>query len=73
MPSARFYPDFMALLDDGRILAVEYKGKAWAELQKEQDKNTIGESWAEASDKKCLFVMPVASDFEAIGRTIEGG
>ncbi len=70
LPSARFYPDFMALLDDGRILAVEYKGKAWAELQKEQDKKTIGETWAEASGGTCLFAMPVAGEFTVVSEAI---
>lgn len=36
-------------------MAIEYKGKAWAELQKKQDKKTIGETWADASGGSCLF------------------
>lgn len=68
----KFYPDFVVRLKDGRTLVVEYKGKTWAELQKERDKEIIGRTWAEASGGSCLFVMPVARDFAAVDREIEG-
>jgi len=48
LSGARFYPDFVALLTDGRILVVEYKG---AHLAEEADeKRMVGQLWAEASD-----------------------
>ena len=58
-------------LKDGRALVVEYKGKAFAELNTEKDKKIVGETWADASDGQCLFVMPVARDFAAIDRVID--
>jgi len=67
----KFYPDFIVRLKDGRTLIVEYKGKTWAELQSEKDKKIVGDTWADASGRTCLFVMPVARDFAAINRAIE--
>lgn len=68
LPSGRFYPDFMALLMDGRVMAVEYKGAFLEDAA--QDKRKIGELWADASEGKCLFAMPVERDFAEIDRTI---
>lgn len=67
----KFYPDFVVRLKDGRTLVVEYKGGFLAERQSEQDKKIVGETWAEASCGRCLFVMPVSRDFAAIDRVIE--
>lgn len=67
----KFFPDFVARLKDGRILVVEYKGKTFAQLNSEKDKEIVGKTWADASEGKCLFVMPVARDFAAIDRVIE--
>jgi len=71
LPSGRFYPDFVAMLHDGRILVVEYKGAHLYEAEK--NKCLIGEVWAEASGGKCLFCMPTGRDFGLIERTIRGG
>ena len=68
LPHAKFYPDFVAMLTDGRILVVEYKGAFLYE--KEKVKRQIGELWAEASDGQCLFCMPTDRDFALIDRTI---
>ena len=64
LPSGRFYPDFVAMLTDGRILVVEYKGKHLAEEAKE--KRVIGELWAEASGEQCLFAMPTDKGFAGL-------
>lgn len=64
LSGARFYPDFVAMLTDGRILVVEYKGKHLAEEAKE--KRMVGELWAEASGGQCLFAMPTGQDFSGI-------
>lgn len=64
LSGARFYPDFVAMLTDGRILVVEYKGKHLAEDAKE--KQMIGDLWAEASGGDCLFSMPIDNDFSAL-------
>jgi type III restriction enzyme len=53
----RFYPDFVAKLQDGRVLVVEYKGAHLADTQDTQEKRNIGELWADKSAGKGLFVM----------------
>ena len=59
LPTAagRFYPDFVALLEDGRLLVVEYKGAHLAEGPETDEKRTIGELWERESGGRCLFVM----------------
>lgn len=68
LPHQKFYPDFVAMLTDGRILVVEYKGGHL--YDSETDKRRIGDVWADASDGKCLFCMPTNRDFALIDRTI---
>jgi type III restriction enzyme len=59
-----FYPDFVCLLKDGRILVVEYKGDhLWDDTQEKRD---VGAVWESRSDGKCIFVMPRAGDMEAL-------
>ena len=55
--AGRFYPDFVARLDDGRLLVVEYKGAHIAEGADTAEKRTIGALWQRASRGRCLFVM----------------
>ncbi len=60
----RFYPDFICKLEDGRILAVEYKGKdRWIGAKDDRD---IGDLWEELSGGKCLFVMATDKDWKVI-------
>ncbi len=54
----RFYPDFVCLMQDGRILVIEYKNKRDWELADNKEKREIGELWERRSDGKCIFVMP---------------
>ena len=61
-----FYPDFICQLDDGRILAVEYKGRHLYESADSQEKRAVGEVWASRSNGRCLFVMPTEGDFSPI-------
>ena len=69
LPHAKFYPDFVAMLKDGRLLVVEYKG---AHLyQGEADKRHIGYAWAAATSGKGLFCMPTDRKFEEIDDTVE--
>ncbi|MGV6838722.1 MAG: DEAD/DEAH box helicase [Planktomarina sp.] len=68
LPTGKFYPDFVAMLDDGRILVVEYKGAHLYE--QEAPKRQIGDVWAEASNGQCLFCMPTARDFLVIDKSI---
>ncbi len=65
LPTAtdKFYPDFVALLDDDRLLVVEYKG----DLSKESDnreKTAVGHLWESRSGGKCLFRFVTRNDFE---------
>lgn len=53
----RFYPDFVALLNDGRIVVIEYKGAHLADTGDTKEKRNIGELWAAKSEGKGLFLM----------------
>ena len=57
-----FYPDFVAELHDGRILVVEYKGEPYKTNDDSRQKRQVGEQWARASQKRCLFLFAVADD-----------
>jgi len=64
-----FYPDFMCKLVDGRVLAIEYKGKhLWTDAE---DKRVIGAVWASRSKGCCLFAMPTDGDFSILLRTVK--
>ena len=57
LPTAtdKFYPDFVAVLDNGRLLVVEYKGAHIAEGSDTAEKRAIGELWQRKSGGKGLF------------------
>ena len=59
LPTAtdKFYPDFVALLIDGRYLVVEYKGAHIAEGSDTAEKRTVGELWERRSDGKGMFLV----------------
>jgi type III restriction enzyme len=65
-----FYPDFVAELNDGRILVVEYKGEMLEDYHGTLEKQNIGQLWEEKSDGKGLFLMAVAKD--EMGRDVMG-
>ncbi len=52
-----FYPDFVALLEDGRVMVVEYKGAHLSEKTSEKQKASIGALWEVRSHGKALFLM----------------
>jgi len=56
----KFYPDFVAQLDDGRILVVEYKGEHLKNSPDTVEKTAIGRTWANASGN--LFLMAFKQD-----------
>jgi type III restriction enzyme len=60
--SDRFYPDFVAELQDGRILVVEYKGDAYVTNDDSKEKKALGELWASKSGGKGLFLMAEKRD-----------
>ena len=64
-----FYPDFICKLVDGRVLAIEYKGKhLWTDAE---DKRVIGAVWASRSKGHCLFVMPTDGDFSVLSQAVK--
>jgi type III restriction enzyme len=63
-----FYPDFVALLQDGRTLVVEYKGKPYETNDDSKEKINIGELWEKKSKGKGLFLFAVKQD--AKGRDV---
>lgn len=64
----RFYPDFVAELDDGRMMVIEYKGADRATNEDTREKNDIGKVWAAASNGRCLFGM--ITDAKQAGRSV---
>jgi len=67
----RFYPDFICLLEDGRVLVVEYKSSKDWDLPDSQEKRQIGELWERRSNGKGLFIMPRGKDWQAIREKIK--
>lgn len=59
----RFFPDFIAELQDGRIAIVEYKGPHLAQDPKELHKEAVGKLWEERSAGLCVFVRVVGRDW----------
>ena len=59
LAKAKFYPDFVAELTDGRILALEHKGKIYATNDDSKEKCNVGDLWEAKSDGKALFLMTV--------------
>jgi type III restriction enzyme len=54
-----FYPDFVAQLNDVRLLVVEYKGDDRSTNDDSKEKANIGEIWARLSEGKALFLLAV--------------
>lgn len=63
-----FYPDFVAELDDGRVLVVEYKGEPYKTNDDSKEKLQVGHQWEKSSNGRCLFLFAVESD--AAGRDV---
>lgn len=57
-----FYPDFVAELTDGRLLAVEYKGEPYKTNDDSREKQQVGHQWEQSSDGRCLFLFAVERD-----------
>lgn len=55
-----FYPDFVAELQDGRSLVVEYKGAYLETADDAREKEVVGKVWAAKSGN--LFLMALAQD-----------
>ena len=59
LPTAtdKFYPDFVAQLQDGRLLVAEYKGERDINSDDTREKRTIGELWERHSGGDGLFIV----------------
>lgn len=70
LPTAtdNFYPDFVALLEDGRLLVVEYKGEHLADGLDAKEKRDVGLLWEHGSKGRGLFLM--AEDRDRAGRGV---
>lgn len=53
----KFYPDFVAMLNDGRILVVEYKGAHLIDSADTREKKQIGDLWQAKSGGNALFII----------------
>jgi type III restriction enzyme len=51
-----FYPDFVAELNDGRLLAVEYKGDGYATNDDSREKRLVGERWQQTTGQGFVMV-----------------
>lgn len=63
--SDRFYPDFLIGLENGGIVAVEYKGGHLASSDDSSEKKRIGELWERRSGN-CAFAWVEQRDWSAI-------
>ena len=59
LPTAtdKFYPDFVAQLEDDRLLVAEYKGARDIKSDDTREKRTIGELWERRSGGTGLFIV----------------
>ena len=57
-----FYPDFVAELLDGTVLAVEYKGEPYKTNDDSREKIQVGDRWEQSSGGRCLFLFAVQRD-----------
>jgi type III restriction enzyme len=55
--AGRFYPDFVAELNDGRVFVAEYKGEHLRRVPAEIEKAEVGRLWAERSRGTAAFAM----------------
>lgn len=64
--SDRFYPDFLIRLDNGGIVAAEYKGAHLATGRDAGEKKRIGELWERRSSGRCTFAWVENQSWAAI-------
>lgn len=57
-----FYPDFVAELEDGRVLVIEYKGEHLATADDAREKRQVGNQWEKSSSGRCLFLFALDDD-----------
>lgn len=60
MSDGYFYPDFVVMLSDGRVLVIEVKGSHIASNDDTKEKVSIGQLWAKTTGN--LFLLAVKED-----------
>lgn len=68
--SDRFYPDFLIGLENGGIVAVEYKGSHLADSRDSTEKKQLGELW-ERRGKNCAFAWVENRNWSAIRDAVD--
>jgi type III restriction enzyme len=69
-----FYPDFVAMLKDGRIAVIEYKGAVYRTNDDSKEKELIGRLWAARSGGRCVFELVGRDDMhERIENSLSTG
>jgi len=64
------YPDFLCKLNDGTVLALEYKeSQGWTDAEDDRD---IGNLWAQLSNGSCKFAMVRTSNGKSWKRCCDG-
>ena len=73
LPTAtdRFYPDFAAALEDGRLLVVEYKGEHIATADDAREKRVIGDLWEKTGGGLFLMVEKEKDGKDARAQLLE--
>lgn len=66
----KFYPDFVALMKDGRAWAIEYKGAHLLTNDDTKEKKRVGELWQARSKGQCLFNLVSETDYAARLRAV---
>jgi type III restriction enzyme len=67
--SDKFYPDFLIGLENGGIIAVEYKGSHISDNADSREKKRIGQLW-ERRSKNCAFAWVEQGDWNAIREAV---
>jgi type III restriction enzyme len=62
----KFYPDFLAELNDGSYAAVEYKGAHLRSTDDTKEKEDVGNLWATRSKGECAFRLVGKADQQAV-------
>lgn len=64
--SDRFYPDFLLKMENGPLVAIEYKSAHIADSRDSKEKQRIGDLWARRSEGRCKFVWVENKNWQAI-------
>jgi len=64
MAKAKFYPDFIIELTDGKIVVLEYKGKNMVSNDETMDKEKIGNAWANSSSNLEFYIIQKSNIFQ---------